>query len=598
MKGSAQLPTSPVVWDTAHIDTVSAGPGHFPWIAWDECTGMLAVAWLDTRNTPPAGRDTYVAAAMTRDANGNFLSADNLNWEKFKVSDAAWTTTTFPASAYDYIGLAAGDGRIFPVWSDDRSMPDNLKPYTSPILLWGVNQDSVTATPVNNGNGTMTVTATWTTNLAASADDRITLTSPHDTDYTSEACSTCADADGKTHTVVFAGIPCEPGIWTYTVESRRSGCSQSRTSDAKTFFVAPNVGLTGSWPPSAGAIAKCPGGDPVSYNYTVGVQFQGSCVSQVAQNRMTLEALTMNPSIRKLAFFPQSVPQPADADATSGSGYATTITEHQVGGCGSDSARIYLDGVAIGKAWVPFVANVDLNGTGAVDAGDLSLFVTSLGTCPGHPSYDSCANFAGDDCVDPSDLSAFAVRGSPLTNPFDQAQGSSDGSDRVWQPAGSMNVAVRLEGLQGRSAFGVVLRPTTNSLQFGRWVPREGYEATTIAVDTADAQGRRLVVLALDLEPDASGNVELGNLIFTTSSPDVALDDLPISFEDVAARGAGLASEPEGVASPSTNARVTRLHQNLPNPFNPRTTIRYSVGTEANVRLAIFDVAGGTSDAC
>jgi len=200
--------------------------------------------------------------------------------------------------------------------------------------------------------------------------DQILLTSPNDAHYTSSACSTCGGSDGKTHTVVFSGVACEPGTWTYTVRSQRAGCSMSRTSDTKSFFVAPSLSLTGQWPPSSGAIAKCPAGDPTSYNYTVNTQFQGSCVSTVAKARITLEALAMNPSLRKLAFFPQSVPQPADFDVTSTGGYATIITEHQVGGCGSDSVRVYLDGVTVGKAFVPFVANVDLNGTGYVDAGE------------------------------------------------------------------------------------------------------------------------------------------------------------------------------------------------------------------------------------
>ena len=36
----------------------------------------------------------------------------------------------------------------------------------------------------------------------------------------------------------------------------------------------------------------------------------------------------------------------------------------------------------------------------------------------------------------------------------------------------------------------------------------------------------------------------------------------------------------------------TLLMQNTPNPFNPRTTVRYQLATKAHVKLVIFDVSG------
>jgi hypothetical protein len=37
---------------------------------------------------------------------------------------------------------------------------------------------------------------------------------------------------------------------------------------------------------------------------------------------------------------------------------------------------------------------------------------------------------------------------------------------------------------------------------------------------------------------------------------------------------------------------ANRLEQNVPNPFNPTTSIKYSITEDADVRLAIYDVAG------
>jgi len=46
------------------------------------------------------------------------------------------------------------------------------------------------------------------------------------------------------------------------------------------------------------------------------------------------------------------------------------------------------------------------------------------------------------------------------------------------------------------------------------------------------------------------------------------------------------------VAAVSLPALALTLHQNVPNPFNPQTAIRYDLPSSARVRLTIVDVAG------
>ncbi|MCC5926999.1 MAG: T9SS type A sorting domain-containing protein [Bacteroidetes bacterium] len=38
--------------------------------------------------------------------------------------------------------------------------------------------------------------------------------------------------------------------------------------------------------------------------------------------------------------------------------------------------------------------------------------------------------------------------------------------------------------------------------------------------------------------------------------------------------------------------RIFSLDQNYPNPFNPSTQIRYAVASQANIRLAVYDLLG------
>jgi len=50
---------------------------------------------------------------------------------------------------------------------------------------------------------------------------------------------------------------------------------------------------------------------------------------------------------------------------------------------------------------------------------------------------------------------------------------------------------------------------------------------------------------------------------------------------------------PTGTPDPEIDIpRVTALHQNVPNPFNPTTTIQFDLATAGQVELQVFDVAG------
>jgi hypothetical protein len=50
--------------------------------------------------------------------------------------------------------------------------------------------------------------------------------------------------------------------------------------------------------------------------------------------------------------------------------------------------------------------------------------------------------------------------------------------------------------------------------------------------------------------------------------------------------------EPTGVGSPDANTVWFALSQNFPNPFNPSTTIEYSIPAAGRVNLSVYDVSG------
>jgi PKD repeat protein len=109
-------------------DPSGQGKQHFlPWINCDPATGYLSVIYYDDRNVGPSECETYVS-----------LSVDGGNsWEDVKVSDVAFSPAPIPglAGGYmgDYIGISARGGKVYPVWTDNRT--GSAMTYTSPFEM-------------------------------------------------------------------------------------------------------------------------------------------------------------------------------------------------------------------------------------------------------------------------------------------------------------------------------------------------------------------------------------------------------------------------------------------------------------------------------
>ncbi len=96
-------------------DEAGLGKEHYlPWITCDPVTGDVAVVFYDDRNVNSNQAEAFCAA-----------SDDACQtWEDFRVSDVAFTPTPIPglADQYmgDYLGIAARDRMVYPVWADNR----------------------------------------------------------------------------------------------------------------------------------------------------------------------------------------------------------------------------------------------------------------------------------------------------------------------------------------------------------------------------------------------------------------------------------------------------------------------------------------------
>jgi len=109
------------------VNQDASGLGHehyFPWITCDPENGVLSVIFYDDRNVGGAKCEVFCA--------NSFDGGDT--WEDFRVSDVDFTPAPISglADGYmgDYLGISARGGRVYPVWSDNRS--GSVMTYTSP----------------------------------------------------------------------------------------------------------------------------------------------------------------------------------------------------------------------------------------------------------------------------------------------------------------------------------------------------------------------------------------------------------------------------------------------------------------------------------
>lgn len=233
-------------WTSAPIkvnqDTGTRDQWH-PWLAWDNCTGALAVVFHDSRDV--ADRvNTYVAISYPPNVvAGPAPPPLGHSWSDFKVSDVDWDGMPPGGLAGDYIGIAASDGMAIPVWSDDRAGPSgqgNFRPFASPILLWGIVQSSITDSLTILPGNLWKLKVTWNTNIVTNVGgDVMELTPPPGSGIQVDPNGFTYSMNGTTHVAVYEG-PCQPhgGSWTRVVKSKISRCStQFRKSNPKTFKI-------------------------------------------------------------------------------------------------------------------------------------------------------------------------------------------------------------------------------------------------------------------------------------------------------------------------------------------------------------------------
>lgn len=164
------------------------------------------------------------------------------------------------------------------------------------------------------------------------------------------------------------------------------------------------------------------------------------------------------------------------------------------------------------------------------------------------------------------------------------------GERRVW-------AHLSIENVEPFAALVVSLRSDHPMLQYVSWHPNPVYPPTTMCAEVM-RDGQKQVFIGI-MGPGKSvgplidfGKVEFaiqgdGPLTLTESDLEFLVADLLVVGGEV--RAFSTLRLEKAQAEPTYR---DELAQNFPNPFNPTTTIAFSLENSSDVSLAIFDVRG------
>ena len=297
---------------------------------------------------------------------------------------------------------------------------------------------------------------------------------------------------------------------------------------------------------------------------------------------------------------------PRDIYYVSAWAYDYAMNYGSVGGRGAGqdrSTNYWLGDVAnTGDNWVP---------DGLVTVNDINKLAGQYGSAPtgdfnkcdvgptddhsrvGIPEPDDFLNFE-DLIIFAMNYGVVAPKIVPfLSEPADEALALSL-AQLTSSPDGEVQVALRLEGNMGE-VKGISTAITFDPAQLEFVSARLSDAMASPIAETffwsGTEEGKVLMDLAvLGTGVTIGGSGEIAVLTFRAPTGEYSL-----GFEEALLRGAeneDLTAELEGLESRPEMPTVFRLAQNVPNPFNPKTTVAYEVPQESAVSIRVYDVTG------
>ncbi len=363
-------------------------------------------------------------------------------------------------------------------------------------------------------------------------------------------------------------------------------------------------------------VVACPQGDQcpnAAKDLVVTVDLDGSITRDIDWREVVLDAADCVSTTR---VFDQSGFVEAGAEAV-GPDYVATITHSYWGGYGVNDVDVLLNGHPLGPVAHFDLRTSDIMPDGQIDLGDFAIFGNYYP--PGDPPkpYSSHVDYDDDGTVELDDFATFAshynhaapegyLQLNPSSQPVESDAGISLQFSEEFPTANShrLYVDVTVENFADVTTSVFSMRTGSDRLTFVEWLP-EGNAVGEVLFTPVVRDGAQELFYGLFVSESYSAvSGELGRLVFDVTGTDpieISDDNFVLMVGDVLLESAGsgqaVAAQMRGVFDRTFDPAVARIYhnrleQNFPNPFNPTTTLSFSIKDAGSVNLTIYDVAG------
>ncbi len=406
-----------------------------------------------------------------------------------------------------------------------------------------------------------------------------------------------------------APAPPNPGYFGERVGAYDVGCVP--TADV-TVTAKPNEPTRFSTKPWI--VVTCPHGDLDTLE--VKVDLNGSITRSIDWREIVLDA-NLDPDspvdYDTATVFDQSGFLEAQGDAV-GPAYVAKIRHPYFGGHGKDTVNILLNGHPLASQAHFEIRSVDMNGSGVVNLADFAQFAGTSGYPSPPKPYNRYCDFAAPEYI--IALQDFALFGEHWNHTFpagsqqlnDEPVESNAGvalqfTEEFQANSHRLYVDVRVENFANVTASLFSMQAGSNRLSFVNWIPASTPLGEPMFAPIIRDGVEELFFGVLVSDTFTGSDAPVGRLVFDVSgveSMEITEDNFVLTAGEVmqdAPEGGLVLASMEGVFARRLDPAAVRIYhnhleQNFPNPFNPTTTISFSLKNATNVNLTVYDVAG------